>query len=214
MIYIKLKSNYIMPCYINLKVLQSMDESVQVVAQFRLQKLFKPSAYFILDSGCIIDSISPGCIALLNLDSKAIFHKKTCISELFPNFDQDREQYIGKVGCPISYLKMAANNTEVNQSGSNAPNQEDMKEESIQYQCTLTEIYLEFHDHNLGYIMKLENLSAGGDHSKSEILVLPPPPLKPCAFQLKMNPLKLYFMGEFVAGDANSFRVDQSILWE
>lgn len=42
LIYIKTKSNYIQPCYINLKVLQSMDENVQVVAQFRTLKIFKP----------------------------------------------------------------------------------------------------------------------------------------------------------------------------
>ena len=105
MIFIKLKSNYIMPCFINLKVLHSMDENVSVVAQFRLQKLFKASAYMILDNECLIDGISSGCIALMDLDSKQIFHKKTAVNELFPEFDQNRNQYISQTGSNITYVK-------------------------------------------------------------------------------------------------------------
>ena len=41
----------------------------------------------ILDNECVIDGISPGCIALMDLDSKQIFHKKTAANELFPEFD-------------------------------------------------------------------------------------------------------------------------------
>lgn len=39
-----------------------------------------------MDADEVIDSISSSCIPLLGLDSKQISHKKTSISELFPNF--------------------------------------------------------------------------------------------------------------------------------
>jgi hypothetical protein len=78
-----------------------MDENVQVVAQFRNHKVFKPQAYFILDNLGVIDSVSPGCISLLNVDSKQIFHKKTSIPELFPSFDDQREHFLSKQGALI-----------------------------------------------------------------------------------------------------------------
>ncbi|CAK68569.1 unnamed protein product (macronuclear) [Paramecium tetraurelia] len=100
LIYIKLKSGYIMPCYICMKALSQLDEDVVIAAQFRTLRTFKGGCYLILDHDDAIESVSSSCICYLFIDSKMISHKKIYFHELFTNYN--RNDYLNKTGCVIS----------------------------------------------------------------------------------------------------------------
>ncbi|CAD8125809.1 unnamed protein product [Paramecium sonneborni] len=211
LIYIKMKSNYIMPCYIYLKIIQSLDENVQLAAQFRVLKSFKPSCYLILDNEEIIDSLSSSCIPLLNLDSKQISHKKTSITEIFPNYIQQKELFLSKTGGPILFNLASSSVISNSQLASQEFDEGEKKNECIQFQCFTNEVFNELKDQVVGYIVKLEqqiqdmsmNLEINQPYQKAIIN----------SMQFKFNPQRCLYQGEFVC-ETNSQRVDQTILWD
>ncbi|CAD8075781.1 unnamed protein product [Paramecium primaurelia] len=211
LVYIKMKSNYILPCYIYLKVLQSIDDNVQLAAQFRIPKSFKPSCYLILDSEEIIDSISSSCIPLLNIDSKQISHKKTPITDILPNYMRLKQLFLSKVGGPIVFNPATQSGVSYSQQASQELEDQDKKDDNMQFQCFTYEVMNENQDQVVGYIVKLEQ--QGTDNSMNlEVNNLQQKVLGN-SMQFKYNPSKAQYLGEFVA-DTNSQRVDQTILWD
>ncbi|CAD8162069.1 unnamed protein product [Paramecium octaurelia] len=211
LIYIKMKSNYIMPCYIYLKIIQSLDENVSLVAQFRVLKSFKPTCYLILDNEEIIDSISSSCIPLLNLDSKQISHKKTSITEIFSNYQQQKQLFLSKIGGQIMFNLNSSSAVSNSHLASQEFEEAEKKGETIQFQCFVSEIFNERGDQVVGYIVKLEQLIQ--DMSMNLENNLPHQKVQTNTMQFKFNPSKFLYQGEFVC-DTNSQRVDQTILWD
>ena len=79
---------------------------------------------------------------------------------MFPTFDDQREMFLQKGGGVITFTS------------------DD--QQTNQYMCYMSEIFLEHHDHNLGFIVKIEAITQ--DLSKSEVLQVPPGISKPCSF--------------------------------
>ncbi|CAD8203560.1 unnamed protein product [Paramecium pentaurelia] len=211
LVYIKMKSNYIMPCFIYLKVIQSIDDNVQLAAQFRIPKSFKPSCYLILDSEEVIDSISSSCIPLLNIDSKLISHKKTPITEILPNYMQQKQLFLSKVGGPIVFNPATQSGVSNSQLASQELDDQDKKDDNIQFQCYTYEVMNENQDQVVGYIVKLEQQGIEASMNL-EVQNLQQKVLSN-SMQFKYNPSKALYLGEYVA-DTNSQRVDQTILWD
>ncbi|CAD8209105.1 unnamed protein product [Paramecium pentaurelia] len=211
LIYIKMKSNYIMPCYIYLKIIQSLDENVSLAAQFRVLKSFKPTCYLVLDNEEIIDSISSSCIPLLNLDSKQISHKKTSISEIFPNYLQQKQIFLSKTGGQILFSLATSSAVSNSQLASQEFDEGEKKGECIQFQCFTSEVFNELGDQVVGYIVKLEQQMQ--DISMNLEINQPHQKVLTNSMQFKFNPSKFLYQGEFVS-DSNSQRVDQTILWD
>lgn len=78
-VFLKDKQNYIIPCYIVLRILHTVDENVNLAAQFLNIKSFKPTCYFLLDSEFFIDSFSATAISLFYIEYRDIQNKKICI---------------------------------------------------------------------------------------------------------------------------------------
>ncbi|CAD8075777.1 unnamed protein product [Paramecium primaurelia] len=142
LIYIKLKSNYIAPCFLMLKIIQSLDDNLQLAAQFRLPKIFKPTCYIILDSDETIDSISASCISILNIDQKMISHKKMSLIDIFPKFEENKTQYLTKGG---GLLQFSSYQTQF----SNQNITEEKEHEQITFMCYMTELELLANNHPL-----------------------------------------------------------------
>ncbi|CAD8126295.1 unnamed protein product [Paramecium sonneborni] len=209
LIYIKMKSNYIMPCYIYLKIIQSLDENVQLAAQFRVLKSFKPTCYLILDNEEIIDSISSTCIPLLNLHIKQISNKKTSITEIFPNYSQQKQIFLQKTGGQILFNIDSCSVISNSQLASQEFDEDEKKCEFIKFQCFINEVFNELGDQVVGYIVKLEqqiqDMSMKLDMNHQKVLIN--------NMQFKFNPQKCLYQGDYVC-ETNSQRVDQTILWD
>ncbi|CAD8112156.1 unnamed protein product [Paramecium primaurelia] len=211
LVYIKLKSGYIMPCYICMKAIQSFDENIVIVAQFRTLRTFKIGCYLILNSDDAIECISSSCICCLFIDQKMISHRKIYFNELFP--DYNRNEYLNKTGCVIS-LNLQSNlvsNSNYLQYYIN----ELEDQTQILFQIQVTEISNEYQDQIIGYVIKLEKVS----NDQSQILSpdlqqqLVVPNLTMSNFQFKYFAAKALYLGENQE-DGNSARVDQTVIWE
>ncbi|CAK82689.1 unnamed protein product (macronuclear) [Paramecium tetraurelia] len=205
LIYIKQKSNYIAPCYLMLKIIQSLDDNLQLAAQFRLPKIFRPTCYIIVDSDETIDSISASCIPLLNLDQKVIQHKKLFLIDIFPKLAENKEQYLSKVGGLLQVTQYSSQVNNINQI-------EEKQQEQLTFMCYMTEVINQSIDQLVGYIIRLE--LQGQEYSTNQELLANNNPLKSGnSLQFKFNPQRNMYSGEFLA-DTNSQRVDQTILWD
>ncbi|CAD8157650.1 unnamed protein product [Paramecium octaurelia] len=205
LIYIKQKSNYIAPCYLMLKIIQSLDDNLQLAAQFRLPKIFRPTCYIIVDSDETIDSISASCIPLLNLDQKVIQHKKVSLIDIFPKFAENKDQYLTKVGGLLQFSQYSS-------QVSNTNIIEERQQEQITFMCYMSEVINQSIDQLVGYIIRLE--LQGQDQSTNQDQLANNNPLKSgSSLQFKFNPQRNMYSGEFVS-DTNSQRVDQTILWD
>ncbi|CAD8213536.1 unnamed protein product [Paramecium octaurelia] len=211
LVYIKLKSGYILPCYLYMKVLQSFDDNILIAAQFRTLRTFKAGCYLILDSDEVIESISSSCICNLFVDQKMISHRKIYFHELFPNYN--RNDYLNKTGCVISFNLQSNIVSNSNYLQYYINDLEDQTQ--ILFQIQITEISNEHQDQVMGYVIKLEKVS----NEQSQILSpdvqqqLVVPNTHMSNFQFKYFPSKALYIGENQE-EGNSARVDQTVIWE
>ncbi|CAD8126292.1 unnamed protein product [Paramecium sonneborni] len=203
LVYIKQKSNYIAPCFLTLKIIQSFDDNLQMAAQLRPLKLYKPTCYLLIDANELIDSVSASCITLLNIDHKAISHRKIMLGDLFPNFSQLKAQFLTKNGGILSY--------KCQEEQSNKNIKDDKEENQIYFTCFITEISNEINGETAGYIVRLE--LNGNDKSTTQELNVHQHHYNGLSLQFKFNPRLANYYGEFVA-EMNSQRVDQTIIWD
>ncbi|CAD8213537.1 unnamed protein product [Paramecium octaurelia] len=203
LVYVKLKSNYIAPCFLTLKIIQSQDDSLQLAAQFRPIKVFKPTCYLIVDADELIDCVSASCIPLLNLDYKQISHKKIMLTDIFPNFSQQKQQYLSKTGGTLHYKPNE-------QQISNKIIKEEREEAEIFFNCYMNEIINDTTGVLAGYAVRLEinwneksiNHELNVHHRQNGL-----------SLQFRYNPRMAMYQGEFVA-EMNSQRVDQTVIWD
>ncbi|CAD8173029.1 unnamed protein product [Paramecium pentaurelia] len=182
-IYVKNKQNYLIPCIIEMKSLTSLDQSVMIIAQFKLFKPYKQTCYILFDSDDIIDSISFNCISLLGLDLRLIQNKKLLVSEIFPQL-QDKSEFLIKGGGIIQYKIPEDIMSGQIQSNEYIDEKTKLSQEFI---CTLNSVTL--NNQQLGYMMKLEQ-------KESENRLIPLKKQK-SNFQFKYNVGKKIFLGEF-----------------
>ncbi|CAD8074133.1 unnamed protein product [Paramecium primaurelia] len=182
-IYVKNKQNYLIPCIIEMKSLTSLDQSVMIIAQFKLFKPYKQTCYILFDSDDIIDSISFNCISLLGLDLRLIQNKKLLVSEIFPQL-QDKSEFLIKGGGIIQYKIPEDIMSGQIQSNEYIDEKTKLSQEFI---CTLNSVTL--NNQQLGYMMKLEQ-------KENENRLVPLKKQK-SNFQFKYNVGKKIFLGEF-----------------
>ncbi|CAD8112154.1 unnamed protein product [Paramecium primaurelia] len=204
LIYIKQKSNYISPCFLTLKIIQSLDDNLQMGAQLRPIKMFKPTCYLIVDSDELVDSISASCVALLNIDQKQISKGKIMLSDIFPNFSQSKQQYLTKNGGILNY-KFSE------QQLSNKNIKDENVEYEIYFTCYMNEIINNTIGELAGYVVRLE--ICGNEKSINQELNVHYHYQGGLCLQFKFNPRLNSYYGEFVA-EMNSQRVDQTIIWD
>ncbi|CAD8043447.1 unnamed protein product [Paramecium primaurelia] len=218
-IFVKQKHNYIMPSFLNIRMLQSYDDSTMIVGQFKLIKQFKPICYLLTDNEKIIESISASCFSLLGIDNKLITHNKIYINDLFPQFQDQFNSFFTKQGAPIKFY----NSLQQTKSPSYQPSSEQQTEKQKSdkfyqiYQCNVSEIR-DFEKQLVGYSIKLEliqteksfgtqqNMSLLAEKQQTEQLVYN-------QMQFKFIPKAMTFVAE-VGNEINSQRVDQSVNWD
>ena len=81
LIFGKNKAGYMFPSYITIKTVQSINQRVQFVANFRIDRNLKNAAYILTDKTGLIDCISSSCISLLKIDAKKIIQKNSNIQD-------------------------------------------------------------------------------------------------------------------------------------
>ncbi|CAD8151019.1 unnamed protein product [Paramecium pentaurelia] len=201
-IFLKDKQNYILPCYIVLRILHTIDENVNLAAQFITVKAFKPSCYLIVDQEYIIDSISATAIQLLGIENKYITNKKIRLDLLFPEFIENLSIYMTKFGGKIKYEQ----ENFVNQFQLLNQNIVEKEQEFI---CIVREIINITTNEVMGFYIKLELCEQGNQNSKE--LLLPQKQVQQ-NLQFKYIVNQKLYLGEFV--DENNSKLSQSILWD
>ncbi|CAK82690.1 unnamed protein product (macronuclear) [Paramecium tetraurelia] len=210
-VYLKLKSGYIQPCYLQLKMLQTAEENSQLIVQFRSLRNFKSACYIILDADESIESLSSSCICNIFIDHKVISHKKIFIQEIFPNYN--RNDYLNKIGCKIA-LNLS---TELIQNSYYIQYYiNDLEDQTqIEFQIQVTEIENEKIGQIFGYVIKLEKVTEIYSQQFTPELLqqLAIPNQSVSSFQFKYFANKALYVGEN-QDDINSARVDQTVIWE
>ncbi|CAD8048146.1 unnamed protein product [Paramecium sonneborni] len=218
-IFVKQKYNYILPSFLNIRMLSSFDDTTFIIGQFKLIKQFKPICYLITDNEKIIESISASCITLLGIDNKIITHNKIYMNDLFPSFQEQFNSFFTKSGALIKYqnsLQQIKSPSHQQLSEQQTEKQKSDKSSQI-YQCNVSEIR-DFEKQLVGYTIKLEliqneksygtqqNMSLLGEKQQTEQLVYN-------QLQFKFIPKLMTYLAE-LGNEANSQRVDQSVNWD
>ncbi|CAD8052528.1 unnamed protein product [Paramecium sonneborni] len=218
-IFVKQKHNYIIPSFLNIRMLSSFDDTTLIVGQFKLIKQFKPICYIITDTEKIIESISASCFSLLGIDNKLITHNKIYINDLFPSFQEQFSSFFTKSGAPIKCNNsLLQTKSPSYQQSSEQQTEKQKSDKCFQiYQCNVSEIR-DFEKQLVGYAIKLEliqneksfgtqqNMSLLGEKQQTEQLVYN-------QLQFKFIPKIMTFLAE-LGNEANSQRVDQSVNWD
>ncbi|CAD8162073.1 unnamed protein product [Paramecium octaurelia] len=204
LVFIKQKSNYILPCFLTLKLIQSLDDSLQLGAQFRPLKQFKPTCHLIVGANEVIDSLSASCISFLNIDYKSISNGRLMLTDIFPNFDQSKELYLTKSGGPLIYKYRE-------QQLNNKNSKDENVDCEIQFICYMNELVNNTNGELIGYVVRLE--INGNEKSMMQDLNVHHHYQGGLSLQFKFNPRANSYCGEFLA-ELNSQRVDQTIIWD
>ncbi|CAD8065320.1 unnamed protein product [Paramecium sonneborni] len=201
-IFLKDKQNYILPCYIVLRILHTIDENVNLAAQFITIKAFKPTCYLIIDQEYNIDSISATAIQLLGMENKQVINKKLRFDLLFPEFIENFLIYMSKFGGKIKYEQDNFQNQfqQINQI---------MIDKQQEFLCVVREIVNITTNEVMGYYIKLELCEQVFQNSKD---LLQPQKQIQQSLQFKYIVNQKLYLGEFV--DENNSKLSQSILWD
>ena len=90
LVFGKNKSNYVFPVNLSLRAVQSINQGIQFIATFRIEKNFKNAAHVLTQPDGTIDSLSSSAINLLKIDLKSITQKKANIQDFVPNIIDER----------------------------------------------------------------------------------------------------------------------------
>jgi hypothetical protein len=74
-------------------VQKSMTDTLEYFMRFSREKVFRNMAYLFCDAEGVVKDISASCIAILGLDYKVIQNFEVKVSELFPGFTEEIEQF-------------------------------------------------------------------------------------------------------------------------
>ncbi|CAD8153139.1 unnamed protein product [Paramecium pentaurelia] len=103
-VYLLTKSNYILPIFSTVKLLQAQNNQLFFIAQYQQSFSPKQLCYLLLDIKGYIEHISSSCISYLRLDIQRIKMRKINIKELFPDFHQRKDEFLSKSGAKL-YIK-------------------------------------------------------------------------------------------------------------
>ncbi|CAD8155764.1 unnamed protein product [Paramecium octaurelia] len=150
-IFLKDKQNYLIPCYIVLRILHTLEENVNLAAQFITVKSFKPTCYFILDNEYVIDSMSASVFSFFGIENRHLTQKKAYFQQLFPDFLDELETCKTRLGGHLKYFPDNLKRT-VHQSLSSI----NALEKELEFNCILREIMNASVNEITGYYVKLE----------------------------------------------------------
>ncbi|CAD8104910.1 unnamed protein product [Paramecium sonneborni] len=140
MIIGKSKNGYIFPFFIYVRYVPSFIHGAQFFGAMRQEKLFKNIAFMIVNGSTQeIENISATFITMFHIDLNYITKKKTKVSDLIPNFQENITEYLNKTGAEA----------EINFKN---------RDQSVQGKFNITAGEIMFKDSKLqGYIIKIEN---------------------------------------------------------
>ncbi|CAD8168019.1 unnamed protein product [Paramecium pentaurelia] len=150
-IFLKDKQNYLVPCFIVLRILHTLEENVNLAAQFMAIKSFKPNCYFILDNEYVIDSMSASVFSFFGIENRHLTQKKAYFQQLFPDFLDELETFKSKFGGRLKYYPDNLKRT-VHYSLSSI----NALERELEFNCILREIINNSINEITGYYIKLE----------------------------------------------------------
>ncbi|CAD8089669.1 unnamed protein product [Paramecium primaurelia] len=140
MIIGKSKNGYIFPFFIYVRYVPSFIHGAQFFGAMRQEKVFKNVAFMIVNGSTQeIENISATFITMFHIDLNYITKKKTKVSDLIPNFQENITEYLNKTGAEA----------EINFKN---------RDQSVQGKFNITAGEILFRDSKLqGYIIKIEN---------------------------------------------------------
>ncbi|CAD8111372.1 unnamed protein product [Paramecium sonneborni] len=140
MIIGKSKNGYIFPFFIYVRYVPSFIHGAQFFGAMRQEKVFKNVAFMIVNGSTQeIENISATFITMFHIDLNYITKKKTKVTDLIPNFQENITEYLNK-------------------SGAEADINFKNRDQSVQGKFNITAGEIMFRDSKLqGYIIKIEN---------------------------------------------------------
>ncbi|CAD8069136.1 unnamed protein product [Paramecium sonneborni] len=198
-IFLKDKQNYLIPCFIVLRILHTCEENVNLAAQFITIKTFKPTCYFILDYDYVIDSMSSSVFSFFGIENRHLTNKKVYFQQLFPDFLDELDSFKSKFGGRLKYFPENIQKT-AHQSLSSF----NALEKELDFNCTLREILNMQINEIAGYYVKLELI----DDVQQNLAVIQKQ--KQFNFQYNYMMKEQIYVGDFVQEDnsklSNSFQ--------
>lgn len=143
MIIGKSKNGYIFPFFIYVRYVPSFIHGTQFFGAMRQEKVFKNVAYMIVNgSTSEIENISATFISMFHIDLNFITKKKTKVTDLIPNFQENINEYLGK-------------------SGQETQIEFKNRDQSVKGMFTVTAAEIMFKDQKLqGYMVRIESLKS------------------------------------------------------
>ncbi|CAD8158603.1 unnamed protein product [Paramecium octaurelia] len=166
-VFLVTKSNYILPIFSTIKLLQAQNNQLFFIAQYQQSFSPKQLCYLLLDIKGHIEHISSSCITFLKLDAQRIKMRKINIKELFPDFFQRKDEFLSKSGAKLQIkphaMKYSTKTVDTTLS----------QYDQIEFQCYLS--YIQFpclkDSSKYGMIIKLEKLKVNDADSPGMILL-------------------------------------------
>ncbi|CAD8060370.1 unnamed protein product [Paramecium sonneborni] len=215
-IFVKNKAHYLIQCTLQVKIIQTQNQEIYLMAQLIQDVQFKPYCYILCQSNGQIENINSMCIKVLGIDNKIIEMKRLNINDLFPNFMDVKEDYQTRQGEKLIYTpsqKLSKDLDFIKYSSENI--QLDLHEQTV-FNCQVTEI--QFHslacenieNRVFGYIVRLDQIKP----QQNGLQIVK----KQLQQQLwfKFIPQNTYCLEKANITDTfdNSIKFDSSIIWE
>ncbi|CAD8110362.1 unnamed protein product [Paramecium sonneborni] len=224
-IYVKNKQGYIMPCQLNIRMIQTINSGVFMCGTIKQDIYHKPLSIFICQTNGIIENINSTCIRMFGLELKSITIKPVNIADIFPDIFDRKDEFLQKTGGIISYIigtRSSKNNASHNSLQEleieHSQIFENSNKQQIQFQCFLQEIKFQCIEDEIiqnklqGYIIKLEKikfLEKAQLYTHNKTIQN--------QYQFKFNCQSLTYVLDFGNGLESqdvTVKVDQSIIWE
>ncbi|CAK67417.1 unnamed protein product (macronuclear) [Paramecium tetraurelia] len=215
-IFVKNKAHYIIQCLLQVKIIQTQNQEIYLMAQLIQDVQFKPYCYILCQSNGQIENINSMCIKVLGIDNKIIEMKRLNINDLFPNFMDIKEDYQTRQGEKLVYTpsqKLSKDLDFIKYSSENI--QLDLHEQTV-FNCQVTEIQFNFlasekiENRVFGYIIKLDLIKP-----QTNGLQVVKKQLQQQQW-FKFIPQNIYQLEKVNITDTidNSIKFDSSIIWE
>ncbi|CAD8098653.1 unnamed protein product [Paramecium primaurelia] len=224
-IYVKNKQGYIMPCQLNIRMIQTINSGVFMCGTIKQDIYHKPLSIFLCQTNGIIENINSTCIRMFGLELKSITIKPINIIDIFPDIFERKEELLQKAGGIVSYTfrtRSSKNDTSHNSLQDldieHSQQFENQTKQQVLYQCFLQEIKFQCIEDEIiqnklqGYIIKLEKIK-----SQQKVQLFTKNKTIQNQFQFKFNYQSLTYVLDFTNGlDSQdvTVKVDQSIIWE
>ncbi|CAD8076309.1 unnamed protein product [Paramecium primaurelia] len=224
-IYVKNKQGYIIPCQLNIRMIQTINSGVFMCGTIKQDIYHKPVSIFLCQTNGIIENINSTCIRMFGLELKSITIKPINIIDIFSDIFDRKEELLQKAGGVVSYI-IGTRSSKTNTSHNSLQDLEidhsqildNQNKQQVLFQCFLQEIKFQCIEDEIiqnklqGYIIKLEKIKS---QEKSQLYTKNKTIQN--QFQFKFNCQNLTYLLEFGNGlDSQdpTVKIDQSIIWE